>query len=210
MKRLALLILSITLPILTYFQYQKYRRFNPPVNYEYPLSDSIDTNYHDPVTLQQYYQNVYEIGSFARSQWHHQGTDVRFPEDDDPEAKQASQYYQQLLSTTAQLEDQLIASQRLKDAGFDNQAIARIEQEGWSPQNYRLAQQQSLIGLKKGSKGSDVWNLQKLLVNKGYDIPVDGIFNEVTENAVKDLQQQNGNYPSGIVDEGLLRAMMKP
>ena len=210
MKRLALLILSITLPILTYFQYQKYRRFNPPVSYDYSRSDSIDTNYHNPVVLQQYYQNVYEIGTFARSQWHNQGTDVRFPNNDDPEAKEASQYYQQLLSTTALLEDRLITSQRLKEEGFSNQAIVRIEQEGWAPQNYRLAQQSGMVGLHKGNKGSEVWDLQKLLVNKGYDIPIDGIFSEVTEGAVKDIQQNTGNYPSGIVNEALLRTMAKP
>lgn len=210
MKRLALLILIVTLPILTYFQYQKYRRFHPPVSYDYAPSDSIDVNYHDPVVLQQYYQNVYEIGDFARRQWRNQGTDVRYPDSDNPEEKKASQYYQQLLSTTAQLEDKLIASQVLKEQGFDNQAIVWIEREGWSPQNYQIAQRQSLQGLKRGDKGSEVWALQKLLVNKGYEIPVDGIFSEVTEKAVKDLQRTTGNYPSGAVDEVSLRAMMKP
>ena len=210
MKRLALLILILTLPILTYFQYQKYRRFHPPVNYDYLPSDSVDTNYYDPVVLQQYYQNVYEIGDFARRQWRNQRTDVRYPDDDNPEEKKASQYYQQLLSTTAWLEDKLVASQRLKDRGFDNQAIVRLEQEGWSPQNYQLAQYSSMMGLKKGDKGSSVWTLQKLLVNKGYEIPVDGIFSQITERAVKELQQTTGNYPSGAVDEVLLQAMMKP
>ena len=210
MKRLALLILIITLPILTYFQYQKYRRFHPPVNYDYSPSDSIDAHYHDPVVLQQYYHNVYEIGDFARRQWRNQRTDVRFPDDDNPEERKASQYYRQLLGTTALLEDRLIASQKLKDQGFDNQAIARLEQEGWSPQNYQLAQHQSIEGLKAGDQGSSVWALQKLLVNKGYEIPVDGIFSRATEEAVKDLQQTTGHYPSGTVDELLLRAMMRP
>ena len=210
MKRLALLILIVTLPILTYFQYQKYRRFHPPVDYDYTPSDSIDSNYHDPVVLQQYYQNVYEIGRFARSQWRSQRVDVRYPQEGDPEEKAASQYYQQLLSATALLEDRLVASQRLKERGFDNQAIVHIEQEGWSPQNYWLAQQAPLKGLQKGDKGSGVWALQKLLVNRGYEIPVDGIFSVATEEAVKDLQQTTGNYPSGEVDDLLLQAMMKP
>ena len=209
MKRLALLILIVTLPILTYFQYQKYRRFHPPVRYDYTPSDSIDTNYHDPVLLQQYYHNVYEIGSFARRQWYNHRTDVRYPDEGEPEERKASEYYQQLLSPTAQIEDKLIASQELKSRGFDNRAIALLEQEGWSPQNYQLAQQQELKGLKRGDKGSRVWALQKLLVNKGYEIPVDGIFSEVTEGAVKDLQETTGNYPSGTVDEPLLEAMVQ-
>ena len=210
MKRLALLILILTLPLLTYFQYQKYRRFHPPVSYDYALSDSVDAHYHDPVLLQQYYHNVYEIGSFARRQWRNHRTDVRYPDEENPEEQKASQYYQQLLSTTAHLEDRLVASQKLKDQGFDNQAIIRIEQEGWSPRNYRLAQQQSLEGLKRGDRGSDVWVLQQLLVNKGYQIPVDGIFSQATEEAIKDVQQTSGNYPAGTVDEALLEAMMKP
>ena len=210
MKRLALLVLIITLPILTYFQYQKYRRFHPPVDYDYVPHDSIDINYHDPVVLQQYYQNVYEIGNFARRQWRNQGTDIRYPDDDEPEEQAASQYYQQLLSATAWLEGKLVASQKLKDRGFDNEAIATIEREGWSPQHYRMIQQATLTGLQKGDKGSRVWALQKLLVNRGYEIPIDGIFSVATEEAVKDLQQTTGNYPSGEVDEMLLQAMMTP
>lgn len=210
MKRLALLILIVALPILTYFQYRKYRRFHPPTDYDYALSDSIDAHYHDPVTLQQYYQNVYEIGHFARQQWHNQDVDVRYPDADDPEAQRASQYYQQLLSTTAWLEDRLVTSRQLKDTGFDNAAIARIEREGLSPPNYYLAEQQTLVGLKKGDRGGGVWNLQKILVNKGYDIPVDGIFSEETETAVRDFQRKTDNYPSGEVDNILLSAIIRP
>ena len=209
MKRLALLILIITLPILTYFQYQKYRRFHPPTEYDYTLSDSIDTNYYNPATLQQYYRSAYEIGQFARQQWHNHGVDVRYP-DDDSEAQRAAQYYQQLLSTTAQLEDQLATSYQLKQAGFDNLAIAQIEQEGLSPTSYRLAEEQDLLELAKGDKGHRVWALQKLLVQHGYDIPVDGIFSKETEGAVKDLQQKTDNYPSGSVDEPLLRVLTEP
>jgi peptidoglycan hydrolase-like protein with peptidoglycan-binding domain len=64
--------------------------------------------------------------------------------------------------------------------------------------------------LKRGDKGSDVWALQKILVYKQYEIPIDGIFSEETERAVKELQQASDHYPSGIVDEALLRVMIKP
>ncbi len=209
MKRLALLILVITLPILTYFQYQKYRRFHPPHQYDYPVSDSVDGHYHNPLVLQQYYQNAYEIGRFARQQWRQQGVDVRYP-DDDPEAEAASQYYTQLVSTTHRLEKQLIASRKLKQRGFDNAAVAQMEAQGWSPLAYRWQQQKPLVGLKKGDEGSRVWTLQQLLVKHGHNIPVDGIFNQVTEQAVKELQQKAQQYPSGVVDQDLLRTLVKP
>jgi hypothetical protein len=209
MKRLALLVIIITLPLIAYYQYQKFRRFNPPSAYDYVASDSIDINYHSPETLQHYYENVFEIGAFARRLWHNQGIDVRYPDQNNSEAVQASQYYQQLLKTTAYLEDRLIQSQQLKQDGFTNADISTMEENEWSPQQFQLMRQQLLLGLKQGDEGGAVWRLQELLRDHGHDIPVDGIFNRITEQALKDFQQTERLYPSGQVDESSLRKLLK-
>ena len=50
-----------------------------------------------------------------------------------------------------------------------------------------------------GSQGSDVTELQKLLNNHGYNLDVDGIFGDNTQNAVTDFQQKKGLKVDGIV-----------
>ena len=53
--------------------------------------------------------------------------------------------------------------------------------------------------LSRGMNGSDVERLQQDLSGKGYQIAVDGNFDESTENAVKAFQQDNGLTVDGIV-----------
>ncbi len=52
--------------------------------------------------------------------------------------------------------------------------------------------------------------LQKLLINKGYEIgKVDGIFGDKTETAVKDIQSKFGLTPDGIPTKKLLNLLRK-
>ncbi|OED30177.1 peptidoglycan-binding protein [Methanosphaera sp. WGK6] len=54
------------------------------------------------------------------------------------------------------------------------------------------------IDLKLGSKGSEVKELQEILKYKGYyKREVDGDYGEYTEQAVKELQENQGNSPDG-------------
>ena len=53
--------------------------------------------------------------------------------------------------------------------------------------------------LRKGSKGNDVLELQKLLNQNGYNLAEDGSFGGKTLAAVKDYQQKNGLKVDGIV-----------
>ena len=57
----------------------------------------------------------------------------------------------------------------------------------------------STNNLKKGSQGSDVTELQKLLNQNGYNLAEDGIFGNNTLSAVKDYQQKNNLAVDGIV-----------
>lgn len=208
MKRLAFLLIIIALPILVYFQYSNYKRFHPPSAYEYAINDSIDVHYHDQVILQQYYKNAYEIGAFARSNWHTHNIDVRYPDQENEQARRAAEYYQQLLKTTAYLEDLLVYSKELKQEGFDNQQITEIEKQGLSPRGFLMQQSGLLQGLERGNKGEAVWQLQKILRQKGYDLPVDGVFDVVTEDALKKYQQAEDLYPSGKVDISSYRVLL--
>lgn len=53
--------------------------------------------------------------------------------------------------------------------------------------------------LKLHAKGDSVRLLQELLHEKGYDVPIDGVFGRSTEDAVKSFQLKNNLISDGIV-----------
>ena len=65
MKKLLIIVLIITLPLIAFFQYKGYRRFHPPVDYEYVISNEIDINYYDQGLVEEYYTKAIEVGSFC-------------------------------------------------------------------------------------------------------------------------------------------------
>lgn len=209
MKRLALLVVIITLPLITFFQYKKHKRFEAPSTYDYILNDSIDYNYYDPLIVQQYLENVYKIGSFARNKWFNERIDVRFTNDSNPESIQATQLYNQMIVSTRYMEGRLIYSSRLKEQGFDNSEIKRIIEDGLSPDNFELVVNDDFMNLGPGSLGHLVWEIQGILIKKGYEIPHDGVFGFETENALKSFQTDAGIYSSGIVDKKTLKELLK-
>jgi peptidoglycan hydrolase-like protein with peptidoglycan-binding domain len=71
---------------------------------------------------------------------------------------------------------------------------------------------QTLPTLGRGSRGQDVEQLQQILLDNGFlgaasarlgtgawGVAIDGIFGEVTESAVRDLQQQYDDQVTGVV-----------
>ena len=63
--------------------------------------------------------------------------------------------------------------------------------------------------LKKGSKGTEVRTLQSLLINRGYNLVVDGVFGGITEEVVKEFQKKNRLTPDGIVGPKTWEALNK-
>ena len=55
--------------------------------------------------------------------------------------------------------------------------------------------------LKKGASGKDVEKLQRLLGEKGYQVGVDGVFGQATDDAVRKFQKENGLAADGIVGQ---------
>lgn len=55
--------------------------------------------------------------------------------------------------------------------------------------------------LKLGARGEDVKTLQQMLLSGGYDIDVDGVFGEKTQDAVKAYQAANALNADGAADD---------
>ncbi len=53
--------------------------------------------------------------------------------------------------------------------------------------------------LKKGSRGAEVKAWQLLLKENGYPLLIDGVFGNMTMEAVMDWQDKHGHRPDGII-----------
>lgn len=201
MKRLLLIVLIITLPLIAFFQYKNYRRFHPPVNYEFAISEEVDATYHDQSYLDEYYTKAIEIGAFARIQWRNKGFDVRFPDENIQEEVNASRYYNQLLARVNFLQSRLIASKQMKAEGLSNEDVKLIESGADRSELPYLQDKSGIIQIAFGDQSSSVWKVQQQLISKGYEHQLDGLFGIDTQNAITTFQQDNQLYPSGLMDE---------
>ena len=201
MKKIFLGLIAITLILITFFQYRNYQRFNPPVDYEYGISDGIDVDYHDATLVTEYFSKAIEIGEFARRKWRNESIDVRFPDQDSEVEMNAAKYYNQLKARTLLLEKKLSNSFNLKKDGFSNEDVQAVE--GGVPIiliNARV-NKDAIVILRIGDQSEHVWKLQERLIEKGYPHQLDGLFGIDTQNALTSYQTDQGIYPSGAMNE---------
>lgn len=209
MKRIVVLFFIVSIAFLLYFQYVKYRKFSSPNDYDYKINTKdIDINYYDQTLLNEYFEKATSLGNFARQQWTNYEIDVLHP-DNTTQAQNAALFYQQTLARVRFIEAKLIASQKLKSQGFDNNDIALIEQKNISPSNLKIYRLLGDKTYKKGDENKVIWEVQKLINQKGLNIKVDGGFSNETEQAIKTIQEKHQSYPSGIIDEEFLRLLLQ-
>ena len=209
MKKLLIFILFILLAVIIFFQYKNYSRLNPPNNYNYTLNKSIDVNYHNQALVTEYYKTSYEIGLFARNQWHNYKIDVLYKDNKSEQSLRATQVYQKMQNTVQKIEGKLTESEKLKNQGFSNNEIKLIEEKGLSPKELIIHQLFESINLQFGDEGLDVFKIQERLSHLGFEIVVDGIFNSQTKDVVTQFQQKNGIYPSGTIEKSTLLILFK-
>lgn len=210
MKQILIVILVVILLIFGYNQYSNYKRFHSP-GVDYVSDKKIDLYYHDKNFLFNYYQAIEDLNSYVRMQWATQDVDVRNPEDDDEDTENAVLGYNKKLGIIKFYEDKLVESATLKNQGISNKEIIVFEQNGLKANDYnQFLKRKFLIdtyksnpekySLKVGDYSSFIFELQKKLVEKGYEIPVDGLFRDITFNAIRIFEEKNGLFPDGKVD----------
>jgi hypothetical protein len=210
MKQILIVILVVILLIFGYNQYSNYKRFHSP-GVDYVSDKKIDLNYHDKNFLLNYYQAIEDLNSYVRTQWVTQSVDVRNPEDNDEDTKNAVSGYNKKLGIVKFYEDKLVESAILKNQGISNKEIVIFEQNGLKAKDYNQYLKRKFLidtyksnpekySLKVGDYSSFIFELQKKLVEKGHDIPIDGLFRDITFNAVRAFEEKNGLFPDGKVD----------
>jgi hypothetical protein len=209
MKRIVILLVTLSLVTIAVFQYIRYNRFKVSDKYDYHIPPGIDPNYYDQKTVLEYYDLAYQIGSYARNMWFNEGIDVKLAEKNNALSQNATAKYNQMLATESFLEAKLKESARLKSFGYDNAAIKNIEQTGISVNQHDI---QLFLGGKtfqEGDKGQEVLEIQKILHSVGYNLRIDGIFSVETQGYVKEFQQSKQIYPSGIADPITINALIR-
>lgn len=213
MKALLIALIVIILLIFGYNKYSDYQRFNSET-IAYTIDDSIDLDYYDQEVLYNYHQAIEEHNSFIGSQWSINGIDVRNPEDDNEETQAAVKAFSKIKGKIAFYEAPLKLSKKAKDQGLSNEAIMSLKETGKSVQELKeeAAKAEKTRSLKElftstsnnelriGSRGALVFELQKLLLQQGYEIPVDGVFQRATSDALMSYEASKSLYADGKLD----------
>lgn len=217
MKKFWVYLLSIIILILAYGQYKQYKRFSFE-NYEYKAKNEIDLNYHDKAFLLNYYEAIEDLNGCVITQWSANGIDVRNPEDEDEETKAAVKKYTKKLANVTFYESRLVESAKLKKQGLKGEQVKSILEDGKTlKEKEREAYASKIMGMfntspnsvKLGENNALVFEIQKLLKAKGYDVPVDGVFKSLTSDAIMNFETKQKLYPDGKLDVFTLEKLLE-
>ncbi len=217
MKKLCYFLFAILTIIFLYGYYRDYRRFDFE-NYAYKTAKGIDVQYHDKAFLLDYYEAVEDLNTYVKAQWSANRIDVRVPEDDDEVTKAAVSVYNQKVARVKMYEDRLLQSTKLKKEGMSNADIRVLESEGISLKDKEVNEYRekmlSLFGnvsntVKIGDRSAFVYEVQKLLKAKGYDVVVDGVFKDITSEAILAFETKNELFPDGKMDAFTLEKLLE-
>jgi hypothetical protein len=208
MKQIIILLLIIIASIIGYGKYSDYKRYNAPeVNYR--TEAQIDVAYHDQVLLLNYNEAIENLNGYVMLQWTANEIDVRTPEDDNLKSKNAVEKYAKKLAKVRYYEAILENSLQLKEKGLSNTQIKFIQENGIDLETYqrklKYEKIKSLlttnIKLYNGSKNAIIYEVQKELNNKGYQLTIDGVYRIETLNAIKKFEESNNLLADGLLDE---------
>ena len=219
MKQILLALLTIIILILGYNLYSDYKRFHTPGT-DYVSDQKIDLNYHDQTVLQNYHQAIEDANGFVRLSWTNNDVDVRNPDDDDDDTKALVNQYTKKLGIVKLYETRLIQSAKMKSKGLNDKDVIAFETSGFKGKEYdEFIKRKFLMetfksnpekySLNIGDFNTFVFELQKVLVQKGYNIPVDGLFRDTTFKAVGEFEKKNGLFPDGKIDVVILDYLLR-
>ncbi|MGJ8683384.1 MAG: peptidoglycan-binding domain-containing protein [Nonlabens sp.] len=218
MKQLIIFLLVIILGFIAYDFYKDWDRFHAP-EYHYTTEAAIDASYHDQAVVRDYHEAIADLNTYVKLQWTANDIDVRLPEDDDLETQQAVKEYANKLAHVTYLQQKLEQSALYKKQGWSNEQIMAFENNQSSPEALKTQSQKALMNQlfknevgnsqRIGSKSALTFEIQKILIDKGYEIPLDGVFAQITSTALADFEAKNNLYPDGKIDALTFDALIK-
>jgi hypothetical protein len=216
MKEICIFLLVIIAIVVGYGQYNQYQRFSLE-NYEYKGVKGVDLAYHDKTFILDYFEAVEDLNNCVITEWSANSIDVRTPESDDAETQTAAKNYSKKLAKVKFYESQLRKSSELKAKGMTNDDVRSFELDGVTMEDkLRDEHKAKLMGMFSnssypptlGDNSAFVYEIQKLLKTKGYDVPVDGVFKDLTTAAIIDFEAKHTLFPDGKLDVFTLEALL--
>ena len=204
MKQIIIFLLVIILAVMGYNYYKKYQRFNPP-NYEYVADEAIDNNHPNKVLLLDYQEAIALLDGYVITQWSANGIDVRNPSDDDQETEAAVLEYTKKLANVKFYESQLLAPQLTEESPKE---LSEAEEKKNIIQKMFYVNPMA-NSLRLGERSALVYEVQRLLNEKGATIEHDGLFSSETFGALKAFQEKNGLFANGKLDALTLEYLLK-
>ena len=204
MKQIIIFLLILILAAIGYGQYAKYKRFSL-TEYEYKVPENLDVNLADKGLLLDYYEAVETVNGHVITQWSSDGIDVRNPADDDEEELAAVSEYRKKLANVKFYEAQLLNP---SEAEKPKKAPSETELKKQMTRGMFYANP-SANELRRGERSAMVYEIQRLLNEKGDSIEHDGLFNVETFNALKAFEEKNKLFPDGKLDAITLEYLLK-
>ncbi len=209
--KLLLLLLFVLIGWWIYTLIRDYNRIQKVSDVLHIQSDSIDMAYHDPELLYQYLHVVKEYNLLSERIWLDEGVNVKVTTKI-ASAKEANA--KMLLDFISKTESKLKESMLLKGLGFKNEDIhimqdqditAGVLLETKELDNYAMILKDKNVSV--GSRPEDIWAVQRLLNYNEYQIPIDGIYNRITDSVVSHFQKKSNLYVSHRVDNFTLEKL---
>ncbi len=204
MKQIIIFLLVVIVGLIGYGRYKEYKRFSLS-EYEYKTPETIDITNADKGLVLDYYEAIEVVNGYVITQWSSNGIDVRNPEDDDAEEMAAVAEYRKRLANVKFYESQLLNP---SEKEMTKSVLSEKERKKKSIRmvfNTKLNENSFEIG----DYGALVFELQRLLNEKGDSILHDGLFKEETFNALQAFESKNGLFPDGKLDAITLEYLLK-
>jgi hypothetical protein len=182
-----------------YNWYKKWQRFNSP-NYKYQTNVEIDASHPNKKLLLDYNEAVADLNGYVITQWSANSIDVRNPGDDDEQTIAAVATYSKKLGAITFYESQFNTVKK---------AVVKPPAKDEKRELIRTLFQENPKPLRLGERSAMVYEIQKLLIEKGYLIKNDGLYKAETINALKSFEEKNDLFPDGKLDAITLNYLLK-
>jgi len=196
MKQIIIFLLLIILGIMGFNLYSKYKRFSLK-NYSYKSLENINITKENKPILLDYHRAIQDVNGYIITQWSAHNIDVGHPKKDNGIIKAAVAQYRDKLANVKYYESLLKNTKQPKVDKTDAKRKRLLK--------VLLSDTQAL---RIGQSNAAVYELQKLLVKKGFDIPVDGFYKDITMNAIKAFEEKEKLFPDGKMDILTLNALL--